>query len=295
MASLIVGTRGSALALAQANWVSAQLQAAHRGLEIDVRIIQTVGDLTQAANTPLSAFGEKGIFAKEIEAALLAGEIDLAVHSMKDLAPVLPEGLQITAVPEREDVRDCVAGKRLADLPAGAKIGTGSVRRTALLSHMRPDLRVESIRGNVDTRIRKLREGRYDAILLAVAGLNRLGRQSEIAEILDPEEFVPDPGQGALAIQTRAADQATNTLLATLDHPPSHIAVRAERAYLNALGAGCQTPVGAWARIEGGRLMMTALFASPDGQVVRRQTLAGDPVAPEELGRRLAERLQTAD
>lgn len=289
---LVIGTRGSALALAQTHWVAGRLREAHPSVEVLVQVIQTAGDRSQAANTPLSAFGEKGIFAKEIEAALLEGSIDLAVHSMKDLAPVLPEGLQITAVPEREDARDCMVGARLADLPAGARVGTGSVRRGALLSHLRPDLRVESIRGNVDTRVRKLREGQYDAILLAVAGLNRLGRAGEIAEILDPSVFVPDPGQGALAIQTRAGDQRANSLVASLDHSDSHIASRAERAYLNALGAGCQTPVGAWARVEDGSLVMTALYATSDGSIIRRETLAGDPGEPEELGRRIAEILQ---
>lgn len=287
MARLTVGTRGSALALAQTNWVAQRLRAAHPGLEVAVQTIQTEGDRTQPANIPLSTFGEKGIFAKEIEAALLASAVDLAVHSMKDLAPVLPEGLQIAAVPEREDPRDTVLGAKLADLPAGARVGTGSVRRTALLAQLRPDLDVLSIRGNVDTRIRKLREGQYDAILLAVAGLNRLGRQNEIAEILDPEEFVPDPGQGALAIQTRVGDDETNALVTALDHPDSHIAIRAERAYLNALGAGCQTPVGAWARFIDGKLVLTAMLVVPDGSI-KRETLAGAPEEAEELGRKIA-------
>ncbi|HEX5322218.1 MAG TPA: hydroxymethylbilane synthase [Capsulimonadaceae bacterium] len=293
MARVTVGTRGSALALAQANWVADRLRAAHQDLDVCVQIIQTEGDRTQAANIPLSTFGEKGVFAKEIEAALLAGAVDLAVHSMKDLAPVLPEGLHIAAVPEREDPRDAVIGANLADLPAGARVGTGSVRRTALLQSLRPDLDIQSIRGNVDTRIRKLREGQYDVILLAVAGLNRLGRHDEIAEILDPQGFVPDPGQGALAIQTRVGDDTTNALVAALDHPPSHIAVRAERAYLKALGAGCQTPVGAWARLIDGQLVLTALLALPDGSI-KRETLAGAPEEAEELGRKIAETLACA-
>ncbi len=287
MAKLTVGTRGSALALSQANWVADRLRLSHAGLEVAVQIIQTEGDRTQATNTPLSTFGEKGVFAKEIEAALLAGEIDLAVHSMKDLAPILPEGLQIASVPEREDPRDAVLGAKLADLPPRATVGTGSVRRTALLHHLRPDLNVQSIRGNVDTRIRKLREGQYDAILLAVAGLNRLGRQDEITEVLDPEVFVPDPGQGALAIQTRVGDDTTNALVTALDHAPSHTAIRAERAYLKALGAGCQTPVGAWARIIDGRLVLTALIALPNGSI-KRETIVGEREEAEELGRKIA-------
>jgi hydroxymethylbilane synthase len=287
VAKLTVGTRGSALALSQANWVADRLRLSHAGLEVAVQIIQTEGDRTQATNTPLSTFGEKGVFAKEIEAALLAGEIDLAVHSMKDLAPILPEGLQIASVPEREDPRDAVLGAKLADLPPRATVGTGSVRRTALLHHLRPDLNVQSIRGNVDTRIRKLREGQYDAILLAVAGLNRLGRQDEITEVLDPEVFVPDPGQGALAIQTRVGDDTTNALVTALDHAPSHTAIRAERAYLKALGAGCQTPVGAWARIIDGRLVLTALIALPNGSI-KRETIVGEREEAEELGRKIA-------
>lgn len=292
MARITIGTRGSALALAQSHWVAQRLRDAHPGLEVTIRTIETQGDRTQVANVPLSAFGEKGIFAKEIEAALITGDIDLAVHSMKDLAAVLPEGLQIAVVPEREDPRDCVVGMPLADLPAGGRVGTGSVRRSALLAHLRPDLNVLSIRGNVDTRIRKLRDGQYDSIVLAVAGLKRLGREQEIAEILDAEEFVPDPGQGALAIQTRVGDERTNQLVAALDHLASHIAIRAERAFLAALGAGCQTPVGAWARLEGGELVVTALLATSDGSVVRREKISGDPSEPEELGRRIAERLQ---
>jgi hydroxymethylbilane synthase len=186
MADITIGTRGSALALVQTHWVAGELRAAHSGLDVAIRTYVTQGDRSQAVNTPLASYSEKGIFVKELESALLTGEIDAAVHSMKDLAAVLPDGLRIAATPLREDVRDVVAGSPLIDLPPGARVGTGSVRRRALLNYVHPDLTVLDIRGNVDTRIRKLREGQYDAIVLAAAGLNRLGRSAEIAEYLDP-------------------------------------------------------------------------------------------------------------
>jgi hydroxymethylbilane synthase len=274
----------------QTNWVASRLREAHPGLEISVVVIQTSGDRTQAANVPLSSFGEKGIFAKELETALLAGEIDLAVHSMKDLAATLPDGLVIASVPVREDVRDVVVGTTLAALPPGARVGTGSVRRRALLAEMRPDLAVAEIRGNVDTRIRKLREGQYDAILLAAAGLNRLGRSTEIEEHLDPEIFIPDPGQGALAIETRVDNATARALVTALSDPAAEAATRAERAFLAALGGGCQTPVGAWATVSGTQITLRAMTVV-DG-LVRRATAGGDVTDPIAVGDEAAARLQ---
>jgi hydroxymethylbilane synthase len=258
---IVIGTRGSALALVQAHWVRDELVRRCPDLTVVVSIIQTAGDKSQEANTPLASFSDKGIFAKEIESALLAGAIDLAVHSMKDLATTLPNGLQIGAVPQRVDMSDALLGKSLSNLAPGERIGTGSVRRSALLRHLRSDLNIVDVRGNVDTRIRKLKEGQYDAIVLAVAGLTRLGRTSEIAEKLDPATFVPDPGQGALAIQTRVGDDRVNSLIASLNHEPSFAAITAERSFLAEYGGGCQTPVGAWARMENGVFKMTAMAA----------------------------------
>lgn len=292
---LAIGSRGSKLALVQANWVADRLRLAHPDLEVVIQTIQTHGDQTQAANIPLSSFGEKGIFAKELETALLSGEIDLAVHSMKDMAHTLPGGLIIAAVPEREDPRDCLIGSTFDSLPHGARVGTGSVRRRALLWSKRPDLQCLEIRGNIDTRLRKLQEGQYDAICLAVAGLNRLGLQEHIAEILDPEWFTPDPGQGALALETRADNQRAHQFALAADHAKSHFAIRAERAFLRSLGGGCQTPLGALAAYSARARSIVGMVASPDGKTVLRNSLIfhGHKDAGE-LGRLVADRLKAA-
>ena len=297
---LRLGTRGSKLALAQSNTVADALRLAHPGLDVEIRILNTRGDATQAANVPLSSFGEKGIFAKELEAALLAGEIDLAVHSMKDLEHTLPDGLVIAAVPPREDPRDALIGSTLDALPLGARVGTGSVRRRALLLSRRPDLTLLEIRGNIDTRLRKWQEGQYDAICLAVAGLNRLGLQEHISEILDPEWFTPDPGQGALAIQTRENDTILRNRIQALEDPITQANVAAERAFLRALGGGCKTPVGALATGYGWSLTVQAMAASPDGRtILRAETWGETPGArpPERHGQELADdlRVQGAD
>ena len=275
MSRLVLGTRGSKLALAQSHWVADALRRAHPNLDITLQVIQTRGDATQAANVPLASFGEKGIFAKELESALLAGEIDLAVHSMKDLEHTLPDGLVIAAVPEREDPRDALIGSTLAALPLGAKVGTGSVRRRALLLSRRPDLELLEIRGNIDTRLRKWREGQYDAICLAVAGLNRLSLQENIAEILDPDWFTPDPGQGALAIETRVSDEKVRLLTAPLNHSETSMATRAERSFLRHVGGSCKTPVGAFAVMnsQGPLLTMAGMVASPDGTTILRSSM----------------------
>src|SRR5437660_7692194 len=240
---LVIASRGSQLALWQAHWVESQLKAA--GHECRIEIIKTTGD--KITDVPLAKVGTKGLFTKEIEEALLDGRAHLAVHSLKDLPTELPEGLVLGAVPEREDPRDAMVGRTLANLPLGAKVGTSSLRRAAQLRRLRPDLQVESIRGNLDTRLRKLDEGQYESIVLAAAGLARLGWSGRIAEFLQPEVMCPAVGQGALAIETRIGEDACRAL----DHAPTRAAVTAERAVLSALGGGCLTPIGAYARVEG--------------------------------------------
>ncbi len=289
---LRIGTRGSKLALAQTHWVADRLRDAHPGLEVETRVIGTRGDATQAANVPLSSFGEKGIFAKELETALLAGEIDLAVHSMKDLEHTLPDGLVIAAVPPREDPRDALIGSTLDALPPGARVGTGSVRRRALLLSRRPDLQLLEIRGNIDTRLRKWREGQYDAICLAVAGLNRLGLQENIAEILDPDWFTPDPGQGALAIEARRDDNDTRRLLNAVHDIEAHNVTRAERRFLRAIGGGCKTPMGALATSYGKMLSLTGMVAAPDGSVILRLTEVDPGGRHQALGQSVADKLR---
>jgi hydroxymethylbilane synthase len=284
---LVIGSRGSALALWQANYIAARLR--ELGVESRVEIIKTTGDHLQTASVALDA--GKGLFTKEIEEALLAGAIDLAVHSLKDLPTELPPGLAIAAIPEREDPRDALVGHTLASLPQQARVGTSSLRRSAQLLHLRNDLRILPIRGNVDTRLRKLRNGDYDAILLASAGLRRLGLATEIAEALSADQICCAPGQGALAIETRETGEARE-ICAALNHQESETAVNCERAVLAALGGGCQLPIGAFAEVTGSELNAAAVVASPDGKALVRDRLTGSAGSPEELGRELAERLR---
>jgi len=265
---LVIASRGSQLALWQAQWVREQL--ARAGHESRIEVIKTTGD--KITDVPLAQVGGKGLFTKEIEEALLDGRADLAVHSLKDLPTELPAGLVLAAVPEREDPRDAIVGRPLAGLPQGATVGTSSLRRAAQLRHLRPDLKIESVRGNLDTRLRKLDEGRYHAIVLAAAGLKRLGWGDRIAEPLPPEVMCSAVGQGALAIETRDAG-AGHDACAALDHPATRAAVTAERGLLAALGGGCQVPIGAHATVAGGRLKILAVVASPDGaELVRGQS-----------------------
>jgi hydroxymethylbilane synthase len=282
---LVIASRGSQLALWQARWVSAQLSAA--GEECRIEIIKTTGD--KITDVPLAKVGTKGLFTKEIEEALLDGRAHLAVHSLKDLPTELPEGLVLGAVPQREDPRDAVVGCKLEDLPLGAKVGTSSLRRAAQLRQLRPDLLVESIRGNLDTRLRKLDEGQYDAILLAAAGLKRLGWGDRIAEILSPEQMCPAVGQGALAIETRAGFDG----VAILDHADTHTAVLAERGVLGALGGGCQVPIGAYATVSEGRVHILAIVAAPDGTQVIRAEAEGSAAEASLIGASLAGELLT--
>lgn len=279
---LTIGSRGSALALWQARWIAARL--AELGQETQLEIIRTTGD--RITDVPLSQVGAgKGVFTKEIEEALLDRRIDLAVHSLKDLPTETPAGLTLAAIPEREDVRDAVVGQPLAALPAGARIGTSSLRRAAQLRALRRDLAIQSIRGNVDTRLRKLDGGEYDAILLAAAGLRRLGWGARIAEYLEPEVMLPAPGQGALAVETREDGEARH-ICAALDHASSRAAVEAERALLAGLGGGCQVPIGAWGRFAGPRLRLSAVVLQADGACAIRATADGSD--PHALGASLA-------
>jgi len=284
-----IGSRGSALALWQAEHVKARLEGL--GHSIEVRVITTTGDRT--LDGPLESVGGKGAFLKEIEEAMLGGEVDLAVHSLKDVPTVLPGGLGLCAVLERADPRDAMisaSGRRLADLPAGARIGTTSLRRRAQLHALRPDLSIADLRGNVDTRLRRLHEGKFDAILLAMAGLTRLGRVGEVTEALDPGLLVPAPGQGAIALECRSADVDVAGAVAGLHHEPTARAVAAERAFLAALGGGCNVPLGAFAEPDpASGLRLRALVARADGSTVVRGELRGGNA--ERLGRALADDL----
>ncbi|HUA21113.1 MAG TPA: hydroxymethylbilane synthase [Bryobacteraceae bacterium] len=280
---LTIGSRGSQLALWQAHWIQARLESL--GERCQLEIIHTTGD--KITDVALSKVGTKGLFTKEIEEALLAGAIDLAVHSLKDMPTDLPAGLTLSAIPEREDPRDALVGRKLAELTTGARVGTSSLRRAAQLRALRPDLEIENIRGNLDTRLRKLDEGRYDAIVLASAGLRRLGWDNRIAELLDPEVMCPAVGQGALAVETRADSGAAFQISKRLEHAETRIAVTAERAVLASLGGGCQVPIGAHATVEGGRLHLRAIVVSPDGSQLIRKQSSGAIAEGEMLGRAL--------
>ena len=279
---LVIGSRGSQLALWQARWIGARL--AERGQETRIEIIKTTGD--KITDVPLAKVGTKGLFTKEIEEALLDGRIDLAVHSLKDLPTEVPAGLIIAAIPLREDARDALVGARLRELPAAATVGTSSLRRAAQLRVVRPDLVIESVRGNLDTRVRKLDEGQYRAIVLAAAGLTRLGWADRIAEILEPEVMCPAVGQGALAIETRTEGDAREICTA-LDHGATRAAVAAERAVLASLGGGCQVPIGAHAEITGGALRLMAVVIAPDGGLMVRKSDSGAVADADEIGRRV--------
>jgi hydroxymethylbilane synthase len=284
---LTIGSRGSQLALWQARWIQSRLES--MGFDCKVEIIHTTGD--KITNVALSKVGTKGLFTKEIEEALLDGGIDLAVHSLKDMPTELPAGLTLAAIPEREDPRDAVVGAKLADLTSGARIGTSSLRRAAQLRSVRPDLEMRDIRGNLDTRLRKLDDGVYDAIVLAAAGLRRMGWENRITEVLDPDVMCPAVGQGALAVETREDGGEARKICARLDHAPSRIAVTAERAVLATLGGGCQVPIGAYAIIENGALYLRAVVVSPDGCEVIRKESRGDVDNAAAIGRALGEQL----
>jgi hydroxymethylbilane synthase len=284
---LTIGSRGSQLALWQARWIQARMQSF--GMESRIEIIHTTGD--KVTDVALSKVGTKGLFTKEIEEALLGGAIDLAVHSLKDMPTELPEGLTLAAIPEREDPRDAMIGRKLEALALKARVGTSSLRRAAQLRAIRPDLQIENIRGNVDTRLRKLDEGQYEAIVLASAGLRRLGWENRITELLDPEVMCPAVGQGALAVETRANGGAAESMAKRLDHRESRIAVTAERAVLRALGGGCQVPVGAYATVDGDAVLVRAIIVSPDGTEIIRRRAGGPARDAEVIGGSLGEEL----
>ena len=285
MRILRIGTRGSMLAKWQAESVRKRLFAV-AGVEAEIVIIKTAGDKLQ--HIPLTAIGGKGIFIKELEEALLDESIDLAVHSVKDIPTDTPSRLSFPAVCRRDDVRDCLVGATLASLRKGARVGTGSLRRQAQLLHLRPDLDIRDLRGNVDTRLRKVESGEYEAIMLSKAGLDRLGLSQRISEVLSPDVCMPAVGQGAIAVECRLRDTAAADILAPLDDAETRTAIIAERALLGAVQGGCQVPLGAWARIERGELVMEACVCSADGaQYVKQRATAPQDQAAQ-LGEHMA-------
>ena len=293
----VIGSRGSKLALWQAEWVRSRLADLRPQAEVRIEIVKTSGDVLRDA--PLSVIGGQGAFTKELEEALLSGRVDIAVHSLKDLPTILPESLRVAAVTEREDPRDALvlrsdAGARavsLAELPRGAVVGTSSQRRRSQLKHLRPDVSVEELRGNVDTRLRKLDSGLYDAVILASAGLRRLGFENRISAALSTDEMLPAVGQGALGVETRDDDD-TNDLVALLDHAPTRAACEAERALLRSLGGGCLVPIAAHASVTGARLRVEGLVAGPGGEHILRDAVEDDAAQAVRAGETLAARLR---
>lgn len=285
---LNIGSRGSQLALWQANHIADRLREYSH--EVEIKIIHTTGD--KITDVALAQVGAKGMFTKEIEEALAAGDIDLAVHSLKDLPTELSEQFEIAAVLTREDPRDALCSKNypsISDLPQGARVGTSSLRREAQLKAVRPDLVVHPLRGNVDTRLRKLEAGEYDAIILAAAGLHRLGRAESIREIIPVEVMCPAAGQGALAIEIRAYDISVRKAISFLDDPASATETECERALLRKMGGGCQVPIGASAKFHEGSLNLEAVVANPDGSVLLRESATGR--GPAQLGEEVGENL----
>jgi hydroxymethylbilane synthase len=292
---LRIGTRGSQLALRQADEVAAGLRRAWPSLEVELVPIRTSGD--RLATAHLAAVGGKGLFVQEIDEALREGRVDLAVHSLKDLPAERPKGLVLAAFPRREDPRDVLVpatAMRIASLPRGARVGTSSLRRSVQLLARRPDLTTAPIRGNVDTRLRKLRQGEYDALVLAAAGLRRLGLLDATATLLDPDEMLPAVGQGTLGVEAREDDTETLALAAPLTDAETRVATLAERAFLEAMGGTCTTPLAAYAHRTAGGLRLDAFVATPDGSRALRDREVGDATEPEALGRRLAARLLEA-
>lgn len=295
MRTIRLATRASALAMVQSESVAALLRAASPDVHVEFVRITTEGDADRT--TPLSILGGRGVFVRGVEEALLLGNADIAVHSLKDVPTEAVPGLVLGAMLERADPRDAFVGsqgRRLAELPSGARVGTSSQRRRALLQVLRPDLEVVELRGNVDTRLRKVADGEVEGALLAAAGLSRLGRLGEATQIFDAMEFLPAPGQGVIAVECRSDDAATLALLAHLDHAPSRAAVEAERGFLGALGSGCTLPVGAYAQVDGDLVALRAMIASVEGAA----PLFADGSAPASqaaaLGRGLGERLLAA-
>jgi hydroxymethylbilane synthase len=289
---IIIGSRGSQLALWQANWVKSQLENLHSNADISIRVITTSGD--KIKDVPLSKIGGKGLFVKEIEEALLAKEIDLAVHSMKDVPIEIPSQLEISIITKRENPLDALISnndKKLADLPQGAAIGTSSLRRSSQLLKYRNDFKIHPLRGNVDTRLKKVAEGKYDAILLASAGLNRLGWSNRITEEISHEIILPAMGQGALGIETRLDDNKIYNFISSLNHEQTHYEVRAERALVGKLDGGCQVPIGSYAKIENNLITLKGLVASLDGKIIHKSEKVGPIDDAINIGQDLGEEL----
>jgi hydroxymethylbilane synthase len=288
---LKIGTRGSPLALWQATWVQSAIESLHPSLSVEILVIKTKGD--KILDVPLAKVGGKGLFVKEIEEALLEGRIDLAVHSMKDMPAALPPGLCIGAIPVRERPHDVLISRKEAfhELRKDAVIGTSSLRRAAQLQHVRSDLSIRSLRGNLDTRLRKLDSGDMDAIVLAAAGVLRLGLQDRITEYLDERVMLPAAGQGALCIEIREDDKRTEAVVGGLDDPDTRCTVSAERAFLHRLGGSCQVPIAAYGILERDTVRLTGLIADVDGSSLIRDSMTGPRRSSEEVGTRLADRL----
>jgi hydroxymethylbilane synthase len=289
---IIIGSRGSKLALWQTNWVKAELERNFPGIRVEIQIISTKGDRVLDVSLPKLGEQGKGLFTKELEDAIFERRVDIAVHSLKDLPTELPAGLHVGAICEREDVRDALVAKggvqSFDGLPQGAVIGTSSLRRQAQILAARRDLLILPVRGNVDTRLRKLDSGEYDAIVLAAAGLHRLGFDHRITEHLSEELVLPAVGQGALAIETRSDDKIVNEVVQSLDHNSTRQACKAERAFLKGLGGGCLVPIAAHARLQNGNLSLSGLVASPDGAELIRGRQSGVMEDAESIGERLA-------
>lgn len=290
---IVIATRGSKLALWQAEWIKSQIEHLMPDIGIRLNKIKTTGD--KILDVPLAQVGGKGLFVKEIEEALLRGEADLAVHSMKDVPTDLPEGLHLSAICKREDPRDAFIGgdgiKGLDSLPEGGRVGTSSLRRICQLLHRRPDLRITQLRGNVDTRLRKLKEGQFDAIILATAGVKRLGYADRITEKIPAEMSLPAIGQGAVGIECRTDDEFINDLLGRLNHEETWICVTAERAFLKKLEGGCQVPIAAYAQMRDAHLVIEGLVGSLDGRTLIKDSIRGRPEEAALLGTTLAETL----
>ncbi|MBK8575290.1 MAG: hydroxymethylbilane synthase [Elusimicrobia bacterium] len=292
MSLLRMGTRGSALALAQSHHVKKRLESLSPDLRVELQIIKTTGD--RLANASLSSIGGKGVFTKELEEALLSHTVDLAVHSLKDLPTELPSGLDVGAILEREDPRDCLVsrfGEQLMELPRGAVIGTSSLRRQAQIRAIKKRIRIEDLRGNLDTRLARVAAGDYSAVVVAYAGVRRLGRADEVTEVLSPEVILPAPGQGFVAIETRAEDPETLKWVSQLNHGPSQKAAIAERSFLSALGGGCRVPIAAYAREDAGQLILDGRVTSVDGKNDVKGTETGLPADAKKIGHVLAHRL----
>ncbi len=290
--TLSIGTRGSALALWQAEWVKTQLKGKYPRFDFKLVKIKTTGDKINDA--PLAHVGGKGLFVKEIEEALINNKIDLAVHSLKDVPTFLPQKLMLSVIPKRENPLDALIsreGRRLEELPVHARLGTSSLRRQAQLLNLRPDFKIATLRGNLDTRIKKLETEKFDGIIIAAAGVIRMGWEGKITQYLDSAKFLPAIGQGALSIETRRDDRTTNEIVAFLHHPDTAHCVCAERSFLKKLEGGCQVPIAAFGKIANGKLFLEGLISSLDGKKILRDTIKGNPEEAEKIGLLLAEKL----